>query len=169
MGLAVHLAVACLIVMAPRQAATDDTAPLPIAGAVPPVTWDGGGADNLWGTPENWSGDAVPAALDNVVFDATSSKDCVVEFVNPEISAFTMTAGYTGTLTVLNYLDFDFGGNVLLEGGTIDWGAANVFFGGDFLRTGGAITADLATFVLDGTGAHTFQSDTGGITLAVLG
>jgi hypothetical protein len=27
------------------------------------VTWDGGGADDLWSTPENWSDDSVPTAL----------------------------------------------------------------------------------------------------------
>jgi len=32
------------------------------------VTWDGGGTDNNWTTPANWSGDAAPAAGDTLAF-----------------------------------------------------------------------------------------------------
>lgn len=35
-------------------------------------TWDGGGATNNWSEAANWSGDTVPDAGDDVVFDTTS-------------------------------------------------------------------------------------------------
>src|SRR5207249_976437 len=31
------------------------------------VTWTGSGGDGLWGTAANWSGNALPAAADNIV------------------------------------------------------------------------------------------------------
>jgi autotransporter-associated beta strand protein len=34
----------------------------------PTHIWDGGGADNLWSTPENWTGDMAPIAGDSLVF-----------------------------------------------------------------------------------------------------
>ena len=40
------------------------------------VTWDGGGTDSKWSTIANWSGDALPATSDDVVFDATSVDPC---------------------------------------------------------------------------------------------
>ena len=43
------------------------------------VTWDGGGATNNWSEAGNWSGDLVPAAGDNVTFDATSTKNATID------------------------------------------------------------------------------------------
>jgi len=34
-------------------------------------TWDGGGADNLFSTPENWSGDTIPVDGDSLIFNVT--------------------------------------------------------------------------------------------------
>lgn len=34
------------------------------------VLWDGGGGDNSWHNPLNWSGDALPTAADHVMIDA---------------------------------------------------------------------------------------------------
>ena len=33
------------------------------------VLWDGGGGDNLWTTAQNWSGDVVPGADDDVTIN----------------------------------------------------------------------------------------------------
>ena len=38
-------------------------------------TWDGGGADNNASNPTNWVGDVAPSAADDIVLDATSTKD----------------------------------------------------------------------------------------------
>ncbi len=32
-----------------------------------PITWTGDGVDGLWFTPENWSGNSVPSASDDVL------------------------------------------------------------------------------------------------------
>ena len=33
------------------------------------ITWDGGGGDGLWSTADNWAGNVVPGAGDNVLLD----------------------------------------------------------------------------------------------------
>jgi cysteine-rich repeat protein len=83
----------------------------------PPVVWDGGGTDNNWDTPENWSGDQVPSAFDSVTFDGTSTKDCVIT-LNQEVFDFTMTAAYTGTLS-RTAGNITINGAMLVQGGTI--------------------------------------------------
>lgn len=41
------------------------------------LTWDGGGSDERWHNPQNWSTDSVPDCNDQVVFDRTvSTKTC---------------------------------------------------------------------------------------------
>ncbi|WP_197451697.1 Calx-beta domain-containing protein [Rosistilla oblonga] len=37
-------------------------------------TWDGGGANDLWSTAENWEGDAVPGLVDDLVFPADAPR-----------------------------------------------------------------------------------------------
>ena len=43
--------------------------PVGVRGA--DVVWDNGSADNLWVTPSNWDGDAVPTAADNISLPVT--------------------------------------------------------------------------------------------------
>ena len=38
------------------------------------VTWDGGGNDNFWQTPENWVGNIAPIAGDDLVFPAVANR-----------------------------------------------------------------------------------------------
>ena len=61
-------------------------------------TWDGGGATNNWSDPANWSGDVVPTANDDVVFDGTSTKNA---FINSTftVRSFNIGAAYTGTIS----------------------------------------------------------------------
>ena len=33
------------------------------------ISWDGGGGDLNWNTPENWSGDVVPGSNDDVTIN----------------------------------------------------------------------------------------------------
>ncbi len=61
-------------------------------------TWDGGGGDNNFSTKENWSSDVTPGSGDNVTFNSTSTKDCIIS-VSASVGNFTIGAGYTGTIT----------------------------------------------------------------------
>src|SRR4051812_26213713 len=38
------------------------------------ATWDGGGANNLWSTPQNWAGDIAPNPGDDLVFPASAAQ-----------------------------------------------------------------------------------------------
>ena len=47
---------------------------------VPAVaTWDGGGANNLWSTPQNWVGDVAPQPGDDLLFGNAPVKTAVTE------------------------------------------------------------------------------------------
>ena len=84
------------------------------------IIWDGGGADNNWDTAENWSNDVVPTFFENVFFTSASSKDCVVT-QNQVVFDFTMTAGYTGTLSSIGNPSLTIANDVSIEGGSISW------------------------------------------------
>ncbi|VGO17696.1 hypothetical protein PDESU_06298 [Pontiella desulfatans] len=57
------------------------------------VQWDGGGADNLWSTPENWSSDAVPLAGDEIVIaNGDTVQLAAIEYL-PNGSDLTLSGG----------------------------------------------------------------------------
>jgi len=120
--------------------------PAPVRGAV--RTWDGGGADNNWNTPANWSSDLVPGVGDTVVFDGTSVKDATIN-LSVSVLGISVNAGYTGTITQ--------GAGNSLTVGTSDFSqAAGTFVGGN-----SAITVNDA-FTLS---AGSFTSTTGTLTI----
>lgn len=66
-------------------------------------TWDGQGVDNLWSNPINWSGNVVPQNTDDVIFNATSVKNCTMDSLGTwSGGTLTIQAGYTGTITRSN-------------------------------------------------------------------
>ena len=75
---------AALLIASPAQAAT--------------VTWDGGGGDNNWSTGANWDTGSAPTDADDVVLDATSTKDMTIDG-DYTVNSFSMNSGYTGTVT----------------------------------------------------------------------
>ncbi|MDA8241683.1 MAG: hypothetical protein M0Z67_15120 [Nitrospiraceae bacterium] len=63
------------------------------------ATWNGGAADNLASTPENWTGSVLPSPGDSIIFYGTSSKDCTWDL--PETyTALAIGGGYAGTVTI---------------------------------------------------------------------
>jgi ELWxxDGT repeat protein/autotransporter-associated beta strand protein len=63
--------------------------------------WDGGGSTNNWSEAANWSGDRVPLAVSDVVFDGTSSKDSMVDAAFAgSVADLTINAGYSGTISL---------------------------------------------------------------------
>ncbi|MDA8240480.1 MAG: PKD domain-containing protein [Nitrospiraceae bacterium] len=63
------------------------------------ATWNGGGADDLASTPENWTGSLLPSAADTILFDGTSSKGCTWDFSETFI-ALAINGDYAGTVTI---------------------------------------------------------------------
>ncbi|MCH8333780.1 hypothetical protein IIC65_07595 [Candidatus Sumerlaeota bacterium] len=68
------------------------------AGYAAVISWDGGGSDDNWETPENWTGDQVPGPADDVLFGQLSSKNCVIN-QNHEVAGLTVTTRYDGTVS----------------------------------------------------------------------
>ncbi len=73
-----------------------------ISPAPATITWDNGGADNLWNTPENWDGDAVPTAGDNVVipFDGQVTISSAKATANCNDITIESTSDGTGSLII---------------------------------------------------------------------
>lgn len=106
------------------------------------VRWDGGGGTTAWTNPLNWSGNAVPTALDDVVLDnqfVLGSYAVVLTGLGQQ--ARSLKVGYSGSSTFIT-LTIVGGGN------------------GDNLRLGGAVGADLV--VADG-GTLVNQSTASGL------
>ena len=85
------------------------------------VTWIGGSGDNSWQNPKNWSGNALPSAVDDVVIHAgtVALADGVIA-----ISGLTLANGVNLTvqgnsahLTVNNGANVD--GNLYVSGGSV--------------------------------------------------
>ncbi len=63
--------------------------------AIAAKQWVGGGGNNLWSTPGNWSGSVVPTSADSVVF-SSASYPCSLD-VDPTVRCLMFEAGYTQT------------------------------------------------------------------------
>ncbi|HYE04334.1 MAG TPA: LamG domain-containing protein [Planctomycetota bacterium] len=138
------------------------------------VTWDGGGADTNWSTVLNWSTDAVPTTADNVVFDATSTKNCTINVAaGIDVVGISIGAGYTGGLgaTITQ------APGVRIRIGTGGWTQAKgIFAGGNsaivcegaFTVSDGTFTSTSATLNVIGaftTAAGTFADNSGTVAL----
>jgi hypothetical protein len=107
------------------------------------ITWDGGGTDNLWSNRFNWSGDAVPASGDAVIFDGTSVKDATVD-INATVNTLNINGGYTGAITIANGVTFN-PGSATIAGGTFNVGGGTFNPGGSFPLNGGTLNGNTGT------------------------
>ena len=75
-------------------------------------TWDGGGVDDNWTTPNNWNQDSSYPQTneDSVIFNATSDDDCTVD-TTVTIGILDIQDGYDGTITMSNSLTIDDAGS----------------------------------------------------------
>ncbi|NLK98292.1 MAG: hypothetical protein GX272_09505 [Epulopiscium sp.] len=86
------------------------------------VYWDGGGKDNRWMEPLNWSNNKVPQSQDHVILDGRCTKNIEInEKDKITIKSLTIKEGYTGTVTANSPEEFRIQGKVLIESGTILW------------------------------------------------
>ena len=104
------------------------------------MVWDGGGADDLWSTANNWDGDSVPRIVDDVIVSvpgetvliegaAVSSTLKVANESGP--SGLGVTAG--GTLSVANQLTLGHGNGAIDDGGTMTLNGGDVSVGSNLL------------------------------------
>ncbi|MFB6226263.1 MAG: peptidoglycan-binding protein [Candidatus Paceibacteria bacterium] len=66
------------------------------------IEWDGGGSDDNWDTSANWSPDGAPTESDSVVVSGTVSNKNIDINTTVDVSSFTVTNTYSGTITVTN-------------------------------------------------------------------
>ncbi len=128
------------------------------------ITWDGGGATNNWSEPANWSGDVVPVASDDVVFDGTSTKDCLVN-VNISLNTINLNAGYTGTVSMGSGFTANITNSSSLNSGTFTANDGSVSFGGLFTLGGGNFNAGsgILTFLLFTQNSGNFNGTSGDV------
>ena len=85
--------------------------------------WNGNGADNKASTPGNWVQGVAPSdPSDSIRLDSTTNKDMTWDITN-RVAAWTQTADYHGTVTILTRYDAAFpcmtiAGNCQVLGGT---------------------------------------------------
>jgi len=102
-----------------------------------PVTWDGGGLTNNWSDGDNWSAGSPPASGDDVIFDATSSKECIVDITPPTVT-LSILASFTGTVTGAAKMGV---ASWSQAGGIFAGGAGSVSVAGAMTLSGGVFTA----------------------------
>ncbi|HMT09080.1 MAG TPA: hypothetical protein PKA82_13830, partial [Pyrinomonadaceae bacterium] len=61
-------------------------------------TWDGGGATNNWSDAANWQRNVVPINTLVVYFNATSSKNAVIDS-SLQVNGLRILSGYSGTIS----------------------------------------------------------------------
>jgi len=129
------------------------------AGNAADVSWKGGGGNNLWSTPGNWSSNRVPGIGDEVFIDVPPAKAPNGPIIQDGIDAkilglLTTVAGEPemtmtgGTLEIGDYIWWGDGpnshGTFYMSGGTITvanelelgWGGGS----GTWIMTGGTVT-----------------------------
>ncbi|MDZ4261856.1 MAG: hypothetical protein U1B30_05945, partial [Pseudomonadota bacterium] len=117
-------------------------------------------------TASNWKmtnpsgcggGDSIspPNTSDDVVFDADCDNNAVIDGVF-SVNTFTMSSGYTGTVTQsVAVTTANLSGHSAQAGGTFSGGSAAITIGGNFSITGGTFTSTSGTLSLAGTYSRT--------------
>jgi len=126
------------------------------AFARPEYDWDSGGADDAWGTPENWmatpgnteaSDDEVPVSgatvnieLDDEAVEVNSVQPSSSEYFKVEIDAnnTTVTIASTGELTAGSQSYVDGGASLIVDGGTANFGKFQLRADGTVILKNGA-------------------------------
>ncbi len=136
------------------------------AASAATITWDGEGAgDTDWSTAANWSGDTIPGASDDVVFDATSSNNSVIDAGHAgSVLSISVNSGYGGEITQSRSLTVGAGGFTQATG-TFTGGSAEIDINGSLTMTGGTFTATSGNMyildVFDNSAGGTFNHNDG--------
>ncbi|MDH5729887.1 MAG: hypothetical protein OEZ58_12905, partial [Gammaproteobacteria bacterium] len=155
------------------------------------IVWDGGGPNNNWSSPNNWSTNSVPGPTEVAVFTSLSAKDVVIN-ANVDVLGIMITSGYAGTITtsagntvtvgVNGFKQYgssytgsadaiDVNGSFVLNGGTFTSSSTTLNVAADFSNGGGTFTHNSGSVILDGTaqilcGSTTFNNFTKSVTTA---
>lgn len=123
------------------------------------VTWDGGGADDNWGTCNNWSSNACPTSSDIATFDATSTDPVNIAVTLTGSTApagIDINTGYTGTITQNSGVSITIGSsNYDQAAGTFTGGDGAITINGSFTLSSGTFTSTSGTLSVQGSWTHT--------------
>jgi hypothetical protein len=115
------------------------------------IVWDGGGGDQSWDNPLNWSGDVLPGAADVALINAPGQQTVrLTDTVDRTVAAVWSLDGIElsgGSLTVTT--QWRQSGPLTVSGGRID-GAAALLLNGDMSWTGGELAGSGVVRVLPG-------------------
>jgi hypothetical protein len=116
------------------------------------VIWDGQAADNNWSSADNWTGNVVPTANDDVIFNSAMTRDSVIDtsFAG-NVKSLTIAAGYTGIITSNKNLTVT--GDFTLAQGSFDANDYNV------TTTNFVSSGSIARSVLLGNGTWTISGN----------
>lgn len=130
------------------------------------INWTGGGTDNLASNPANWSGGVVPQNGDEVVFDNTTSEECIWNInIIPDFVSFI---GYTGTVTLNSNLTIN--GSLTVTSGILDLNNMNLNVDGYLLITGGgSLYATSSTITVNGNWSNSGNFSAGSSTVVLNG
>lgn len=91
--------------------------------------WIGSGASTNWSTDANWSKGHAPRPGEDVVFDWSSTADCLANTVTNDLGSLTLADGYGGTVTFARNAVTN--GMTLTVAGDITVNTGNLVFAGD--------------------------------------
>ncbi|MFA5211145.1 MAG: LamG-like jellyroll fold domain-containing protein [Patescibacteria group bacterium] len=125
-------------------------------------TWTNSGGDGLWTNSNNWSPVGTPGTGDLVVFNGTATADCSID-ANVNLNSFTISSGYTGTITRESGYTFSLSGTFSQSNGVFNGGLGNISFASTFTLSGGTFNASQGTTYFDSNFTHTGGIFDGGI------
>jgi hypothetical protein len=102
------------------------------------ITWDGGGGSGLWSDATNWSGDVLPTALDEVLFNSSFSGNVMA--ASPVVIGALNISGFAGRLDIAG--SFNVSGTTSIAGSTINFlSGSSAVLGHVDIVAGGAFTS----------------------------
>jgi hypothetical protein len=123
-------------------------------------TWTGLGTTNNWSEAANWSANAAPSAGTTVLFNATSSKNAIVDAAFAgTVNILQIASGYAGTVSLSRNLTLT--GSFTESAGTFSEGASTLLVAGDLTENGGTFNAGTGNVTMNGTAAAQNISATG--------
>ncbi|HEX4794526.1 MAG TPA: FG-GAP-like repeat-containing protein [Humisphaera sp.] len=133
-----------------------DMVPLTVAGlgtGGSTFIWTGAGTNNNWSNAANWNMHTIPGLGATVIFNATSSKDAIVDAAFAgTVGVLQINSGYTGTVSLSRNLTLT--GSFAESAGTFSEGTYSLFDAGDFTKVGGTFNAGKGAVVMNGTAAN---------------
>jgi fibronectin-binding autotransporter adhesin len=105
-----------------------------------------------WNLPGNWSPVGIPATVDSVVFDNTSTRNCSINLTSATVTGFTMTGSNARTISFsAGTVKLTVLGDLTIGAGVFNQGTSAVTVSGSWIKSGGTYTAGTSTVTFSGS------------------